>query len=166
MNIFTEYSQDEYGFTWKYILMNICMNTLFLWVYLKCVHGKWRFFRLYWCPLNSYHFLFCQHFSIFRIPLQIFQIAYQSKKNYHNQYMLPETSQVAVVVKSPPAKAGDTRDAGSVPGSGRSLGGGRGNPLQHSCLATPMDRGAWRTTIHSVTQSWTRLKELSTHACT
>ena len=164
MNIFTEYSQDEYGFTWRYVLMNICMNTLFLGVYLKCLHCIWQFFPLYWCPLNSCHFLFCQHCSIFRILLQIFQIAYQSKKIYHDQYMLPETSQVALVVKNPPAKAGDIREAGSVPGSGRSPGGGRGNPLQHSCLETPTDRGAWRATLHSVAQSRTQLQDFSTHA--
>ena len=57
MNIFTEYSQDEYGFTWRYVLMNICMNTLFLGVYLKCLHCIWQFFPLYWYPLNSCHFL-------------------------------------------------------------------------------------------------------------
>ena len=51
-------------------------------------------------------------------------------------------SQVALVVKNPPANAGDITDAGSNPGPGRSPGGGRGNPLQYSCLENPMDRGA------------------------
>ena len=46
------------------------------------------------------------------------------------------------VVKNPPANAGDTRDAGSISESGRSPGGGHGNPLQYSCLENPMDRGA------------------------
>ena len=46
------------------------------------------------------------------------------------------------VVKNLPANAGDTRDPGSIPGSGRSPGGGNGNPLQYSCLENPMDRGA------------------------
>ena len=49
-------------------------------------------------------------------------------------------------VKNPPANAGDTRDAGSIPGSGRSTGGGNGYPLQYSCLENPMDRGAWQAT--------------------
>ena len=49
------------------------------------------------------------------------------------------------MVKNPPANAGDL---GSIPGSGRSPGGGHGNPLQHSCLENPMDRGAWRATVH------------------
>ena len=56
-------------------------------------------------------------------------------------------SQVALVVKSLPASAGDSRDAGSIPGSGRCPGGGNGNPFQRSCLGNPMDRGAWRVTV-------------------
>jgi len=51
-------------------------------------------------------------------------------------------SQVALVVKNPPANAGDIRDTGSIPGLGRSPGGGHGNPLQYSCLENLMDRGA------------------------
>ena len=51
-------------------------------------------------------------------------------------------SQVALAVKKPPANAGNARDAGSIPGSGRSPGD-QGNPLQSSCLENPMDRGAW-----------------------
>ena len=46
-------------------------------------------------------------------------------------------------------------DLGSIPGSGRSLGGGHGNLLQHSCLENSMDRGDWRATVHGVTKSWT-----------
>ena len=48
-----------------------------------------------------------------------------------------------LVVKNPPANAGDARDKGSVPRWGRSPGGGHGNPHQYSCLENPMDRGAW-----------------------
>ena len=72
-------------------------------------------------------------------------------------------SQVALVVKNLPVNAGDVRDAGSIPGWGRSPGEGHGNPLQYSCLENPMDRGAWRATVHGFTQSRTRLKQLSTH---
>ena len=61
------------------------------------------------------------------------------------------------VVKNLPANAGDT---GSIPGSGRSPGGGHGNPLQYSCLENPMDRGAGQATVHGVTESQTWL---STH---
>ena len=57
---------------------------------------------------------------------------------------------------------GDVRDAGSIPGLGRS-GGGHGNPLQYSRLENPMDRGAWRATVRKVAKSQTRLKQLSTH---
>ena len=65
--------------------------------------------------------------------------------------------------KNPPANAGDIRDSDSVPGSKRSPGGGRGNPLQCSCLENPMDRGAWWATVHGVTKSQTRLKQHITH---
>ena len=68
------------------------------------------------------------------------------------------------MVKNPPAKAGGMTDPGSVPGVGRSPGGGLGNPLQYSCLEDPMDRRAWWVTGHGVAQSGTRLKRLSTHA--
>ena len=67
------------------------------------------------------------------------------------------------MVKNPPANAGDVRDAGSIPGLGRSPGGGHDNPLQYSCLENPIDRGAWQATVHGVTKSQTRLKRLSTH---
>ena len=56
-------------------------------------------------------------------------------------------------------------DIDLIPGSGRSLGGGHGNPLRYSCLEDPRDRGAWRATVHGVTKSRTRLKWLSTHTC-
>ena len=56
------------------------------------------------------------------------------------------------MVKNPPANAGD---AGSVPGSGRSPGGGNGNPLLYSCLRNPTDRGAWWAAILGVAKSWT-----------
>ena len=51
-------------------------------------------------------------------------------------------------VKNLPANAGDEGEAGSIPGLGRSPGGGNGNPLQYSCLENPMDRGAWWATVH------------------
>ena len=56
-------------------------------------------------------------------------------------------SQVVLVVKNPPANAGDLTDVGSIPGLGRSPGGGQGNPLQYSCLENPTDRGAWQATV-------------------
>ena len=73
-----------------------------------------------------------------------------------------QASQVVLVVKKPPAIAGDIRDADSVLGSGRSPEEGKGTPLQYSCLENPMDRAAWWATVHGVTKSQTRLKQLST----
>ena len=59
--------------------------------------------------------------------------------------------------------AGYIRDMGLIPGLGRSPGEGHGNPLQDSCLENPMDRGAWRATVHRVAKSQTSLKPSSTH---
>ena len=73
-------------------------------------------------------------------------------------------SQVARVVKNPPANAGDLRDLGSVHGSERSPGEGHGNPLQYSCLENFMDRGAWQATVHGVIRSQTQLKWLGMHS--
>ena len=78
--------------------------------------------------------------------------------------MATGASQVALVVKNPPANAGDRRDAGSIPGSGRSPGGGQGNPLRYFCLENPTDRGDWWATVHRVAKSWTQLKRRSSHA--
>ena len=61
------------------------------------------------------------------------------------------------MIKNMPANAGNTRDAGSIPGSGRSPGEGKGNTLQHSCLENSIDRGAWWATIHRVAKSQTQL---------
>ena len=65
---------------------------------------------------------------------------------------------LVLVVKNLPATAGDIRDVGSIPGSGRSPRGGHGNPLQYSCLENPMARGAWWATVHRVVKSQTFLK--------
>ena len=74
-------------------------------------------------------------------------------------------SQVAPVVKNPTANAGEVRDVGSIPGLGRSLGGGHGNPLQYPCLENPKDRGDWWATVHRVLKSLTQLSQPSTHTC-
>ena len=60
---------------------------------------------------------------------------------------------MALVVKNPPANAGDLREAVSIPESGRSPGEGNGNPLQYSYLENLMDRGAWQAAVHKVTES-------------
>ena len=68
----------------------------------------------------------------------------RSKRREIYVYIKPsQISRVALVVKNQPANAGDTGDAGSIPGSGRSPEGGHGNPLEYSRLENPMDRGAW-----------------------
>ena len=63
----------------------------------------------------------------------------------------------AAVAKNLPANAEDPREAGSIPGSRRSPGGGNGNPFQYSCLESSMDRGAWQATVHEVAKNWTQL---------
>ena len=73
--------------------------------------------------------------------------------SYLSRYDLFGASQVSQVVKNLPANAGDVRDAGSIPGSGRSPGGGHGNPLQYSGQENPIDRGTWQATVHGVTKS-------------
>ena len=61
------------------------------------------------------------------------------------------------VVKNLPANAGDPGDTGSIPGLGRSPGGGNGNPLQYSCLENPVDRAAYQATVHGVAKTQTQL---------
>ena len=71
-----------------------------------------------------------------------------------HSYLL-RASQVALIVMNLPAKVGDVRDVGSIPGSGRSPRGGHSNPLQYSCLESPMDRGVWQAQVHRVSKSQT-----------
>ena len=63
------------------------------------------------------------------------------------------------MVKNPPAKAGDIRDMGSIPGSERSPGRGHGNPLQYSYMENLMNRGAWPATDHGVAREWNTLSD-------
>ena len=66
---------------------------------------------------------------------------------------------MVLVVKNPSANAADATEAGSIPGLGRSPGGGNGNPLQYSCVENPMDRGAWWATVHGTAESQTQLRD-------
>ena len=84
----------------------------------------------------------------------------------HTTHTHTRASQVALVVKNPPANVGDTGDVGSIPGSGKSPGEGNGHPFQYSCLNNPMDRGAWWATVQRVSKSWTQLKRLNMHTHT
>ena len=61
------------------------------------------------------------------------------------------------MVKNPPATAGNSGDAGSMPGGAKISGGGNGNPVQYSCLGNPVDRGNWQAIAHKVTKSLTKL---------
>ena len=63
------------------------------------------------------------------------------------------------MVKNLPANTGDARDTDSIPGSGRSPGGGNDNPLQYSCLENPMDRGPWQATVHGIAKSQIQLSD-------
>ena len=65
---------------------------------------------------------------------------------------------MSLAVKNLPANAGDVRDTGLIPGSGRSPGGGHGNPPHYSCLENPMDRGPWWATVHRIAKSQKQLK--------
>ena len=67
------------------------------------------------------------------------------------------------MVNNPPANEGDISEVGWILGSGRSPGGGHGNPLQYSCLENPLDRGAWQAMVHRIAKSWIQLKLLCTH---
>ena len=78
----------------------------------------------------------------------------KSNKNKAKISKLIEASQVVLVVKNPPVNAGDV---GSIPGLGRSPGGGHGNPFQYFCLENPKDRGVWWVTVHGVAKRWTQL---------
>ena len=73
--------------------------------------------------------------------------------------MFSRASPVAQLVKNQPANAGDARDSGLIPGSGRSPREGNSNPLQFSCLGNHMDRENWRATLHGFTKSWTELSD-------
>ena len=73
----------------------------------------------------------------------------------YNSLVYKRASHVALVVKNLPANAGDVKDVDLIPGSGRSPAGGHGNPCQYSCLENPMDRAAWKDTVHRVARSWT-----------
>ena len=108
--------------------------------------------------------LLVSFFCLFLLGFVILLINFRC--SFWNRLTDKRASQVALVVKNLPASAGDKGDAGLIPGWGSSLGGGHGNPLQYSCPENPMDRGTWQAAVHRAAKSWTRLKQLSTHART
>ena len=112
-------------------------------------------------PKNSFDFF---RNIFWKSPKELFGQPNSLKAAIDNVYMNGWASQVVLVIKNPSADPGDVRDVGLIPGSGRSPGGGHSNPLQCSFLENPMDRGAWRATVHKVAKSRTRVKHLSTQA--
>ena len=108
----------------------------------------------------------CQYHTIL-ITISLYLTAlsevWEGSASCFRTYPSPRTSQVAIGVKNLHANEGDVRNKVWIPDSRRSPGGGHGNLLQYSCLENPMDRGAWRATVHRVTKSQTQLKWLSTH---
>ena len=84
-------------------------------------------------------------------------ITYNGKES-EREYIYTYTHTHTWLSGFPAATAGDVRDIGWNPGSGRSPGEGNSNSLQYSCLGNPMDSGAWKTMVHGVAKSQTRLK--------
>ena len=128
-----------------------------------------KMFNVHWKPNYLYKqlwfllFFICPRF--FKLENNCFYnvVAVSAVHQWESVIIIPSgVSQVVLVVKNPPANAGDIRDIGLIPELGRSPGGGHGNPLQYSCLEYPLDRGAWRATIHAVAKSRTWLNWLST----
>ena len=102
----------------------------------------------------------CQHDSV----ILSWDIRQNRMNNYYMLYVHSRGSQRVIVVKKKPAcQCRRHRDMGSIPGSGRSPGGGHGNPLQYSCLENPMDEGAWWAIVHRVAKSQTWLMWLNMH---
>ena len=107
----------------------------------RCIE---EFFRAAWCMMMFYS----EHCS---------EVCVSQWANFIFQWPVYGISQVVLVVKNLPASAGDARDTGSIPESGRPPGVGNGNQLQCCCLGNSMDRGAWWATVQGVAKSQTRL---------
>ena len=110
---------------------------------------------------NSYPLQYsCQENTIITSPSrQLFK-----KVMPYNLITTLGASQVAPVVKNPPAIVVEARGEHPIAGSGRSPGVGNGYPLQYSCLENSMDRGAWQDTVHGVAKRWTQLRMHCTHS--
>ena len=113
-------------------------------------------------PLKFFEFINCIYhiFIVHSGSLEYFVFSLGFNKLHVN---IDLAFQVMLMVKNLPASAADIREAGSIPGLGRSLGGRHGNPLQYSCLKNPRDRGAWRVIVQRVTKNQTRPKWLGSH---
>ena len=87
----------------------------------------------------------------------------ERKEIWEQRGLFASASSGGTVVSNSPANAGDAREVGLIPGSGRSPGEGNGNSLQYFCLENSMDRGTWWATVHGVAKSWTL--SMHTGAC-
>ena len=122
-------------------------SLLFYWIFSWNFHKNFFFFKYY--P---------QFFSGAFMALYITLISLMYLE-FILAYMVWRASKVSLVVKNLPANAEDKRDAGSIPGSGRSPGVGNGNPLQYSCLGNPTGRGDWCAIVFGVTKNWACLSD-------
>ena len=112
-------------------------------------------------PFSLWTFSWFSHLELYPLPHFIpysYLILPLYLSLFGSQHM-----QVEPVVKNTPANAGDIRDVDLIPQSGRSRGGGHGNPLQYFCLENPMVRGVWWATIHQIAKCWTQMKQFSMH---
>ena len=137
-----------------YLLFYICFKWFFtfklkVWFALQFRAIKAKTLKLKSCP--SFYFISC-----FLIQISSYRNTFL-KCNQWQLWDFPD----GTIVKNLPASAGDVRDMGSISGLEGSPGGGRGNPLQYSCLENPTDRGAWWATVHGIAKSRTLLKQLA-----
>ena len=121
----------------------------------KKMHGTCEFLILpFYCPSTEF-WLFLSKLSHFRNTETAPETYHRKLLDMEKVYMV--YSQMEQLAKNSPATAGDARNSGLIPGSGRSSGEGNGIPLQCSCVGNITDRGAWRATVHKVAESQTRL---------
>ena len=119
------------------------------------IPSRWQFLHFAQCwLLNSLHSLSVTSWNILQDNKCLHQETLPAGLIVH--WYLCSGFPGGAVVKNPPASAGD---AGSIPGSGRSPGGGNGDPFRYSCLENPMDRGPWWAAVHGVAKSWTQLSD-------
>ena len=121
------------------------LNQALLYGYIKVL--------IIYLPVNEH--LGCNYISLYSYSVKIQKYIYIYKHTHIYIYIYQLGFPVGASGKEPSAHAGDTRDVGLTPGSGRSPGGEHGNPLQYSCLENSMDRGSSRATVHRLTKSWT-----------
>ena len=145
-------SREAWQFFFHFLAPHLFSDSVVVYVWCLLFSCVWLFAT----PFYQWH---CQTLStLFKVSLDPFPTIFTLLS------AIGRASQVALVVKNPPANAGDVRHLGSIPGLGRSPGGGHGNPLQYSCLENPTDRGACTATVHRIAKCQIWLKWLSMYA--